>query len=248
MDTCSHTTTDIYDVFEGMRHELSPIIDSWNEKLDIIWNHIQQNKNQNMHLSYLVEYNTFRDIITLLEYIKNNSEDIDRNSQAISQIRQTLLNKDEYENIGDDIVKYVLDIKTRIDQKQIKTFRIGSKLKRAINMVKIGEHVIPHKTKEEIIDVLNECIVKWNQKAMFPSHGIIIHLTENTHHHKEVIYHAQCQQCQFIMQCSGSSDLDIYAPIKCPKCSSFNLKKYSYPFENIIKPIHIEKKNFCNIQ
>jgi hypothetical protein len=95
-------------------------------------------------------------------------------------------------------------------------------------MIKIGEEVIPSKTKNLLIERLNACIIKRNKLVSTPMHGIIIQLRDFKEfvHCVALLCYVQCQDCKHFMTFSGNTDCDIYAPIRCSKCKSFELASY----------------------
>jgi hypothetical protein len=234
--------------FENLRCQLSPIVYSWPKILEELRVKIGEEPDKDKRLSYIVEYNRFKDLLYIVNFIKNDDIAIYKKTKVISSIRCEIYKNSEYENIGTNILEMV---NTILDETNIKI--IVSKINHAIKLIKIGKEVIAAKTLELVIERLNMCIIKRNKLVKNPMHGIIIQLEEDNDfsHCMARICSVRCAECNNIMQFSGHSDRDIYAPIKCSKCNSFELKECSNEeFKNLtqIAEKEIVKTQCCNIQ
>jgi hypothetical protein len=83
------------------------------------------------------------------------------------------------------------------------------------------------KLRHELIKRLNVCIVKVNKQVKFPHHGIIIQLCEDRDfiHCAARLVKVKCNTCGYEWQISGNSELDMFAPAKCPECASVDIEE-----------------------
>lgn len=214
--------------FEDLRAELEPIVNSWERKLDGLWKGIREVEDKNKRYSYIVEYNRFKDLLNTMSFLKQDEIAIYTNERKIRTIRRNLNSATKEENVGKEIGELISNIESSLGSKDQNIQKIVSDIRRTINLIKTGEDVIPCTTKTQLIDRLNECIIARNKIVSHPAHGIVIQLRENKDFITCVaaVCYVQCQQCKHFMTFSGNSDCDIYAPIRCTKCRSFELAKH----------------------
>lgn len=218
----------IIEGFENLRAELEPLVNSWQPKLEELWQNIREVTDKNKRYSYDIEYNRFKDLFNTMSFLKNDEIAVYANEKKIKTIRHELHTLTELENVGTEIGELIIKIESSLKEQPPNTQKLVSDIKRAINLIKTGEDVIPHTTRRQLIDRLNVCIIARNKLLSYPSHGIVIQLRENKDfvHCVAAICHVQCQECKHFMTFSGNTDCDIYAPIKCTRCKSFELAHY----------------------
>jgi len=220
----------ITEEFESLRADLYPLIKSWQLKLDGLWESIREEQDKNKRYSYIVEYNRFKDLLNTMTFLREDDIAVYTKEKKIKSIRHQLHPAEEYENIGTEIGNFLSKIEASLKAQDPKPNiqKLVSDIKKTINLIKTGEDVIPYATKQQLIDRLNQCIIARNKLVFHPTHGIAIQLREFKDFITScaAICHVQCQECNHIMTFSGNSDTDIYAPIKCTKCQSFELAHY----------------------
>lgn len=218
----------MHDKFRLLRKQLSPILKAWKPLMEEIRIQIRDVEDSNLRMSYLIEYNRFRELFKEIEFLKNDEIAIDKNIKRISSIKFQLQKNAEFENIGNDIMKLVKCVECELNTDTPKMHYVVSTIKRCINLIKQGQDVIPIKVRDDLIKHLNDCIIKRNKKVEHPMHGIIIQLREATDFVTCVaaICNVKCLSCNHVIQFSGNTALDIYAPIKCSRCNGYDLERY----------------------
>lgn len=224
--------------FNKLRNDLEKVINLWEPELEVMWEEIQNNDSDSREerLSYIIEYNRFRDLLISIKWLYNDKEAITRYSKKIASIKCELNNKAEYENIGLDILDLIKKLEKRInefnslelnDEKNDSLHEINVNIKKCISLIKKGQEVITIKTKTELVNNLNKCIISRNKIDKNARHGIILQLREDKDfiNCMAVIYCVECNNCNYLFECCGNADGDVYASKKCPKCESFDLFK-----------------------
>ena len=217
----------IINEFDDLREQLEPLVNSWKLKLDELWEKIRDVEDTNKRYSYIIECNRFKDLVSQMAFIKNDDIAVYTKEKKIRSIRHELHSENDDENVGIEVGDLISKIESELKY-QPNMKNVVSNIRRSINLIKMGEYVIPRATKRELIDRLNKCIIARNNRVSHPTHGIVIQLKENRDfmHCIAAICHVQCQDCKHFMTFSGDTDCDIYAPIKCTKCKSFKLSHY----------------------
>lgn len=219
------------EVFEPFRMDLSRIISDWHPKLETIREEISSTNDKDKRLATIIEYNRFKELLSIMRWLHNDKDAISKNSQTIGSIRRELYLASQYEHVGDDILKLTEQIEKLIDGKAT-VHKISMNIKRCIILIKQGEGVIPSNAKQELIDRLNKCIIERNKRVRIPIQGIILQLREDKDfvNCAAALFVIECKTCGHAFRWSGNSDLDIYAPPVCPECMSCDLFRSQKPF------------------
>jgi hypothetical protein len=217
----------MHEEFDSLRKELEPIVESWELRLEELWETVKTIKDRNQRLPMVIEYNRFNELLGAMKFLKDDHHRLSKNSARISEIRREIYYKSEYENVGEDIAKLVDAIESKFKGDAPNMHDIGVNIKRAIQLLKKGENVVHDIARKSLINRLNVMIIERNKRVQFPLHGIIMQLREDKHfvHCVAIYFGVQCKGCNHIMCATGNSDCDVYGPIKCEKCGSFDMQR-----------------------
>ena len=220
----------ITESFENLRADLEPLVSTWQRKLESIWTNIRTVEDKNKRYSYIVEYNRFKDLLNSMSILKHDDLSVYTNEKTIASIRQDVLQcTQEPDNVGTDIGELLTKMEESLHDTPLNAQQLTSDIRQIIKLIKKGQDVIPNPTKTQLIDRLNTCIIARNKHTSHRTHGIVMQLRrqpKNIVHCVAAICHVQCQNCKHFMTFSGNTECDIYAPITCTKCQSFDLQQY----------------------
>lgn len=219
-------------MYDQLRGDLKELINKWVPAVEIIAEDIKNIEDKNAKLAHIVELNRFKDLLAIMKKINEDEYAIDKNTRKIASIRSELYVNSEYENVGSDIVKLIEAIENLLlDSGNIYQVRVN--IKRCIQVLKRGKGVLPSKTMRELIDRLNQCIIKRNKIQDHPQHGIILNLCEERGEFGFItqtlaMIDVKCNECEHIFEASGNSALDIFAPVQCPQCRCKDISRSSF--------------------
>lgn len=217
----------MHEIFDPFREDLDRLCKEWGPCLDGIWENVKHVEDKEERLAMIIEYNRFKDLLHTMIWLKDDKMALTRYSKKIASIRSELHSTRDHESVGYDIEQLVVCIEKDLLHRTPKMHTVTSNIKRCIHVLKQGEEVIPAKLRHELIKRLNVCIVKVNKQVKFPHHGIIIQLCEDRDciHCAARLVKVKCNTCGYEWQISGNSELDMFAPAKCPECASVDIEE-----------------------
>ena len=69
--------------YESLKRDLGPIVDTWADKLETMWENICKERNQDMRLAMIIEHNQFKDLLKIIKWLHEDTGALNRHSKQI---------------------------------------------------------------------------------------------------------------------------------------------------------------------
>lgn len=222
--------------YDEFRADLFPVMQKWEGRLKEDWERIKGIDDKTLRLANICEHNRFKNLLCSMSMLFHDDNALAvRYTPQIATVTKMVDKHDtDFENVGDDIERIVcLAEKTLANHNATSCKLVEGYVGLCIDCIKQGDEVIPCSKRAELIARLNKMIVQvrgFTRHGQKGDRGIILQLRENKGDVfcvtcLAVVFSVECEDCGLVFPCSGNSELDVYAPVECPKCKSVHLKK-----------------------
>lgn len=240
----NQTNQDVQVFFNTMNKELEPMLDIIDEQCEHAIHTIKQSDNSLEYKRAIFhKINSYRSIRSQIKALVNpTSDEYTEHMTKVFKEFDKMVKKESHVN---DIIDQINTAHQVLGVHPPQLTNSTAKIYAAMQMIKMTRKTLDYDTYNRLIDGLNEAIRKRNKvyarhaevhaPGEKPPHGIVMQLTKERKGvfivtQVAAILHVKCKDCENVMQVTGNSELDIYAPAFCSQCNSTVLHKYQYPY------------------